>query len=258
MVADILQDVLPKGKFWTDSITVAEGCQRTSPGCLNCWAEANHLLHSYFAGSGFSPDVLGPDGKWNGKVIEHPERLARILPKSNRRKPKVWTYWEDVFFEGVTEALQYRLFNIIDSPPDYHIVCTKRPERAVEFFRMYPGHSTGANLIILVTMENQDMVNQRGPYAEQLAAMGWNVGILAEPMLEPIYIRNLYHHDENPVYRWIIAGPENGTGKRPFNPQWAINLKDQAKSAGVPFFYKADKGFIPGAGLQRFLEVPDI
>lgn len=31
---------------------------------------------------------------------------------------------------------------------------------------------------------------------------------------------------------------ESGAGKRPFNPDWARSLRDQCKTAGVPFFMK--------------------
>ncbi len=37
---------------------------------------------------------------------------------------------------------------------------------------------------------------------------------------------------------WIICGGESGHHKRPFNPEWARQLRDECKSARVPFFMK--------------------
>ncbi|TXH54378.1 MAG: DUF5131 family protein, partial [Desulfurellales bacterium] len=37
---------------------------------------------------------------------------------------------------------------------------------------------------------------------------------------------------------WCIVGGESGHGARPFNIQWARDLRDQCKAAGVPFFFK--------------------
>jgi len=64
--------------------------------------------------------------------------------------------------------------------------------------------------------------------------MGWNVGVLVEPMLTPVDISQLSF-----LPSWIICGPENGKGKRLFDGQWAMRLQGQAQERGIPFFYKA-------------------
>lgn len=38
----------------------------------------------------------------------------------------------------------------------------------------------------------------------------------------------------------VICGAETGPGKRPFKDEWALDLRDQCKSADVPFFFKRD------------------
>jgi protein gp37 len=37
---------------------------------------------------------------------------------------------------------------------------------------------------------------------------------------------------------WVIVGGESGPGARPMSIQWARELRDQCKAAGVPFFFK--------------------
>jgi protein gp37 len=41
-----------------------------------------------------------------------------------------------------------------------------------------------------------------------------------------------------PRLDWVIAGAETGPKKRPMDPAWAIDLRNQCVSAGTAFFYK--------------------
>jgi protein gp37 len=233
-LSKVLEKELLEGRFWTHSKTLVEGCTKVSPGCLNCWSEAMQMRFN-----GGKP--------FDGTIVEHWDRMLDILPKGNRtRKPRVWSYWNDVFHEGVSENFLTRLFNLIDVSQDYHIICTKRPERAVEFFRMYPGQTSAANLIIMVTMEDQIRVNERSHAAFKLTQQGLKVGMLAEPMLSLIDISLIGWKPE-----WIICGPENGKGKRKWNPDRAMYLQKSAERKGIPFFYKA--GLLNG---KRYIETP--
>ena len=46
---------------------------------------------------------------------------------------------------------------------------------------------------------------------------------------------------------WVICGAETGSGARLMNPDWARSIRDQCKTAGVPFFFKqmSGKALIP-------------
>jgi protein gp37 len=191
---------------------------------------------------------------FDGTIAEHPERMADILPKSLHRKPRVWTYWNDIFHEGVTDVFRDKLFEIIKQTSDYHIICTKRPREILRYWNN-PNTPLSHNMyfpkvIYLVTMENQEMVNKRYPTTAKLATMGWNVGVLAEPMLAPL---NLCLDIWPVLPKWIITGPENGPGKRLFDPQWALSLRDQAAAARIPFMFKG--GPLDG---KEYLSVPEI
>ena len=232
-LSKVLEKELLEGRFWTHSKTLIEGCTKVSPGCLNCWSE---IMQMRFNG-----------GKpFDGTVIEHWDRMLDLLPKSSRRAPRVWTYWNDVFHESVSESLHHKLFSKIGVSQDYHIICTKRPERAVEYFRRFPGNVMLENLIILVTMEDSEQIRERQFAAMYLSRLGFLVGILVEPMLAPVDISGLAF---TPC--WIICGPENGKGQRPFDGKWAMELQKQAEAAHIPFFYKA--GLLSG---KRYIETP--
>ncbi len=37
---------------------------------------------------------------------------------------------------------------------------------------------------------------------------------------------------------WVIVGGESGPKARPIHPNWVRDIRDQALSAGIPFFFK--------------------
>ena len=49
--------------------------------------------------------------------------------------------------------------------------------------------------------------------------------------------QNKYDHKGKHL-DWVICGAESGPGARPMQYKWAVNLKDQCQSTGIPFFYK--------------------
>ena len=236
-LSHILEKELLEGRFWTHSKTLVDGCTKTSVGCMNCWSEA--MAMRFNGGKAF-----------DGTIVEHYERLLDIMPKSNNRKPRVWAYWNDLFHADVSDRLRDGLHRLIGHGPDYHIICTKRPQEVVKYWRRL--HGAGPlpirkeKLIYLVTMENQEMIGRRYTYVRDLFDMGWKTGALIEPMLGPVD----FSQYEN-CLNWIICGPENGKGKRPFDAQWAMRLQAQAKAANIPFFYKA--GLLNG---KRYIETP--
>lgn len=45
---------------------------------------------------------------------------------------------------------------------------------------------------------------------------------------------------DGPGLDWVICGAETGHHKRPMELDWARDLRDQCRAAGVPFFFKED------------------
>ncbi len=37
---------------------------------------------------------------------------------------------------------------------------------------------------------------------------------------------------------WVIVGGESGPGSRPMDAEWVTSIRDQCRTAGVPFFFK--------------------
>lgn len=248
-LSTILGNKALSGLFWTHSKTLVEGCSKISEGCSNCWAEG---LARRFGG------VVNECGNFDGTIRLHPERMADILPETNRRKPRIWTYWNDLFHCNVDDNFRDKLFAIIANSSDFHIICTKRPEEAARYLQERPQSN---NCIILITMENQKRADERLLWAARISSAGWKTGALCEPMLSPIDLTGEWGaclHGNGPIRKqwidalsWIICGPENGPGKRVFQEQWASDLQNQAKQRLVPFFYKG--GVLDGT---RYIETP--
>jgi protein gp37 len=94
----------------------------------------------------------------------------------------------------------------------------------------WPGHAG-----LIATVVNQEEVDRELPRLVGLKlrlGIPW-IGLSVEPMLGRV--------DITPWLRdldWVICGGESGKDARPMHPQWARDLRDQCKAAGVPFFFK--------------------
>lgn len=119
---------------WTDRTwNPVAGCKKVSHGCKNCYAEtmAKRLAAM---GQKTYQQVVNEHG-WNGKFIELPARLAEPL---KWRKPCMVfvNSMSDLFGEGVSFEYIAAIFGVMAACPQHTFqVLTKRPERAVEFFR---------------------------------------------------------------------------------------------------------------------------
>ena len=236
-LATILGDGLKKGKFWTDAWSLIEGCTPVSPGCANCWLAGMYNRNLPNMASG----LINPGSKqFNGIVKCREDRLDTPL---RAKKPRVYAIWSDLFHEAVPVNFLNRAFDTMNKAK-YHrfIIITKRPHQAAEYLRSWPQWSPMANVTIMVTMEDQPRADGRLPFAIRLAAQGWKVGALCEPLLGPIQIRQDWGHlgENGPLdsLSWIITGGESGHGARPAYPDWVRSLRDQAQAAGVPFMFK--------------------
>ncbi|MEW1843019.1 phage Gp37/Gp68 family protein [Nonomuraea angiospora] len=108
------------------------------------------------------------------------------------------------------------------------------------------------NVILGVSVENQQWADIRIPALLETPAAVWCIS--AEPLLGSIVLRedwlgvDPYRRDE-PSLSWIITGGESGSGARPPHPDWFRSLRDQAKAAGVPFFFKQHGEWAPSGAV---------
>ena len=239
------------------------GCTKVGPGCDNCyaegWAKRSGIVHW---GTGAERRRTSESNwkqpiKWNAEA----ERLGlryRVFCAS----------LADVFDNEVPAEWRADLFDLIASTPHLDwLLVTKRignVERMVMdalrtmFIRanQEPPTWPWANVWLGITVVNQAEADRDIPKLLQVPAA---VRFLSmEPLLGPVDLTDispnrgdrpedhfsaLFDPDDDQAdtrhyVDWVIVGGESGPKARPMRPQWARDIRDQCKVAGVPFLFK--------------------
>ena len=255
---------------WTDETwNPTVGCSIVSPGCHNCYAMRMAKRLQSMERPEYA-DVIDRGGRWTGTVIELPERLDQPLKWKKPRRIFVDSM-SDLFHESVSDKFIAAVFGVMGAA-NWHTfqVLTKRPERAVEFFRwlvrqgdhhsathdyvclhhaqklcdhaglrhVSRGESLPAawplpNVWLGVSCEDQKRADERIPLLLSLPAGVRFVS--AEPLLGPIgfQISNLKSQ-----INWVIVGGESGPGARECDIAWMRSIVMQCQAAGVAVFVK--------------------
>jgi protein gp37 len=154
-----------------------------------------------------------------------PERLRQPL---EWRKPKLIfvNSMSDLFHEDVPTAFIQDVFETMRMA-DWHTfqILTKRPSRLAAIAELLPWP---ANVWMGVSVENQRFTTRIDELRRVPAAVRF---LSCEPLLGPLRL-NLEGID------WVIVGGESGPGARPMRADWARDVRDQCRAAGVPFFFK--------------------
>lgn len=231
---------------WADEVwNPVTGCTQITAGCRNCYAKrmARRLAGRY----GY------PEAPNHFDVTLRADRLDQPLKWKKPRRIFVCSM-SDFFHTLVPLWFQAAILARIKRCPQHtFMILTKRPGQAVLFH--YACGWDYPNIWLGVTAENQEQADKRIPLLLQVPAAVRFVSV--EPMLGPVDLWRYHHYDPNDMrvcprprniptrykrLRWVICGAETGPGARPMKPEWARDLRDQCKAAGVPFFMKAVSG----------------
>ena len=213
---------------WTDATwNPVRGCTKVSPGCKNCYALT---FSERFRGVPGHPFEQGFDLRLVPEKLEDPLKWRtprRIFVNS----------MSDLFHPGIPLDYILRVFEVMGRAPWHQFqVLTKRSERLREIAPRLPWHP---NVWMGVSVENQDYAHR----SVDLGGVGAAVRFLSvEPLLGPISRLPLVG------IQWVIVGGESGWRHRPMRPEWAREIRDQCKEAGVAFFFKQWGGRFPKAG----------
>jgi protein gp37 len=216
---------------WTDhTFNPWWGCQKISPACDRCYAEAQ--AH-----------------RWGHELWgKYADR--RQMSESHWRKPLVWN--EDAEKEGVSRLVfcasmadvfedrqdlyvpRARLWELIAET--WHLdwlLLTKRPENIDVMMPFRWQQSAPLNVWVGATAENQKLYHER---VAHLAGLPFDAFLSLEPLLEPIDLQP--EVADFGRIKWVIVGGETGPGARPMDPDWAREIRDQCAEYGVAFFMK--------------------
>lgn len=202
---------------WTEATwNPVTGCDKVSPGCARCYAET---FAERFRGVPGHPYEQGFDLKlW-------PERLR--LPTTWKKPKTIFVNsMSDLFHSGVPDDYIAMVFDEM-ARADWHTyqVLTKRPERAATLSPRLPWPQ---HVWMGTSVENQRWTSRVDALRRTRAAVKF---LSCEPLLGPLQL-DLAGID------WVIVGGESGHGARPMRADWARDVRDQCRVAGVPFFFK--------------------
>jgi protein gp37 len=224
---------------WTEyTWNPVTGCTPVSEACDHCYAR--RMSERFYGAGSFNVQV-------------HEDRLADPEPLRTR-KARVYfvSSMGDLFHKDVPDEAIRRVFGVMEAAADRghtFILCTKRPERMVEF--AVPSD----HIWYGVTAETQERFDARLGVLSTLPT-GCNLWISAEPLFGALDVSRYLDR-----LGWVVAGGESGMDARPTNPEWFFSLRDQCSGAGVPFFFKSWGEWAPVQGMMirtstkdRFLE----
>ena len=253
---------------WTDhTFNPWWGCTKVSAGCKNCYAEMMANRFGSWWGTATERRFFG-DKHWN-EPLKWDERAKK---EGVRRKVfcgSMCDVFEDKY--GLT-GQKIELYRLINATPNLDwLLLTKRPQNIYgDFIKYATGNNFGHNIWLGTSVENQEQADKRIP---ELLKVPAKVRFLSmEPLLGPVDLSRYLgiddvntteeffeengwgyndwsggligpgggdsEYDPQPGIHWVIVGGESGLNARPMHPDWALSIRDQCQSAGVPFFFK--------------------
>ncbi len=225
---------------WTEATwNPTTGCDRTSPGCDNCYAmtlskRLRAMGQPKYQNDG-DPRTSGP----GFKLTVHPDALE--IPYGWRSPRVIFVNsMSDLFHPDVPLAFIQRVFGVIsDTPQHTYQVLTKRSKRLAQ---LADALTWPPNLWMGVSVES-DRYRFRIDHLRGVdAAIRF---VSAEPLLGSIPELDLAG------IHWLIAGGESGPNARPMERDWVCDLRAQCRAHDVPFFFKQWGGRTPKAGGRR-------
>lgn len=225
---------------WTDRTwSPVTGCDKVSPGCAHCYAEA---IANRWTGKDGTPSKAFPNGF---KLTLRPERLQE--PLSWKKPAMVFVNsMSDLFHDGIPDDYLDEVFGTM-ALADQHTfqILTKR---ASNMQRWVTGPHAGVpgtwiagegawpprNVWLGVSVENYRFFDRIQHLRETPAAIRF---ISFEPWLGPLGPRPIVDLDLRGI-DWIILGGESGPGARPCDLDQLRILIDAGRAAGCAIFVK--------------------
>lgn len=222
------------GIEWTEiTWNPTTGCDRTSPGCDNCYALAMAKRLKAMGSSRYqvdgNPKTSGP----GFGIALHHDALDQPYRWSGNRVVFV-NSMSDLFHARVPLTFIRDVFQVIaDTPQHTYQVLTKRSARLrkIADYLEWP-----ANLWMGVSVEDEKRLSRVDDLRKAPAAVRF---LSCEPLLGPLPRLDLTG------IGWVITGGESGPRARALDPQWVRDIRDVCVDAQVPFFHKQWGGRTP-------------
>lgn len=246
---------------WADhTFNPWEGCQKVSPGCDHCYAEARNARFAGGTAINWGPNA--PRRRTSASNWSLPKRwnaqADAFMAQHGRRQRVFCASLADVFDNAVDPTWRDDLWALIRETPNLDwLLLTKRIGNVLGMLPMDFNPHTYPNVWLGATIVNQLEADRD---IKKLLVVNARVRFLSmEPLLGPVNLTSVPvggghgHHEFDPIItgnalqratsadpsvHWVIVGGESGPGSRPMHPDWARSLRDQCAAAGVPFLFK--------------------
>jgi protein gp37 len=206
------------------------GCQKVSPGCDHCYAEAqeDHRFHRV---------QWGPHGerkRTSQATWRNPLRWAK---QATGHRPRVFcASLADWLDNRVPRQWRSDLGRLIEATPELDwLLLTKRPEN-YEKLAPWPLDEIPFNVWLGVTCEDQPYYERRWAILSRPRIKASVKFVSYEPALGPL--NNLQLPSGGSIPDWIICGGESGPGARRMKPRWVRALRDECVDLDIAFFMK--------------------
>lgn len=211
------------------------GCDRTSPGCDNCYAMTMAKRLKAMGQAKYQRD---------GDVRTSGPGFGLTLHESVIDLPRTWSTprvvfvnsMSDLFHEDVPDEFIQRVFTVMSETPMHtYQVLTKRSQR---LRRIAPHLPWPANVWMGVSVENQRYAFRADHLREVPVAVRF---LSVEPMIGPVEL-------DLDLLHWVIVGGESGPRARPIETNWIRSVRDACQREHVSFFFKQWGGRTPKSG----------
>lgn len=215
------------GIQWTGSTwNPTTGCDRTSPGCDNCYALT---LAARLKAMGQPKYQNDGDERTSGpgfRITVHDDALDIPLKWRSGRLVFV-NSMSDLFHEDVPLSFIQKVFDVMRRTPRHtYQLLTKRAKRLAT---LAPKIQWPGNVWMGVSIESDRYAFR----VRQLTTVPAAVRFLScEPLLGPMPSLDLDGID------WVIVGGESGRRARPLDLSWVREIRHKCAEVGVPVFIK--------------------
>ena len=198
------------------------GCQKISPGCLNCYVYRGDNRHSR------ADSFIVKKNDCFDLPLRKDRSGSYLLKPSDE---PVFTCMTSDFFVEDADLWRADAWAMIKKRPDLHFfIITKRIHRAEKHLPDDWGEGYD-NVTICCTVENQKMADFRLPILHSLPIR--HRQIACEPLLEEIDLEKYLYDIES-----LTAGGESGNNARLCRFEWILSLRDQCRRQNTGFWFK--------------------
>lgn len=203
---------------WTGSTwNPITGCDKVSQGCKYCYAERMAIRLKAMGQRNYAD-------AFNLTIHEH---MLTVPLRWKKPQTVFVNSMSDLFHHEVPAEFILRVFDIMRLANHHRYqILTKRSDRLLQLNTKL---AWKPNIWMGVSVESQEYVHR----IEHLRQTRAKVKFLSlEPLLGPLQNLNLKG------IHWVIVGGESGPRARQMQPEWVLEIRDQCREAGVPFFFK--------------------